>query len=99
MNLADDLLHHVLHGDDARGRAVFVHDHHHVRALFLHFAHQIVHRLRLGNGADGAHDIAHFATGALLVVELEHIANMDESGDLIDRSIVSWNARELFVDH
>ena len=99
VNLADDFLHHVLHGDDARGRPVLVDDHYHVGSLFLHFAHQIVHGLRLGNCTDGAHDIAHFATGALLVVKLEHIANMDKSGYLVNRSIVSRNAGELLMDH
>ena len=66
VDFADDFLHHVLHGDDARGGAVFIHHHGHVRAFFLHLAQQIVDRFGFGNGADGAHDVADFALARAL---------------------------------
>ena len=52
-----------------------------------------------GTRADRTHDVAHLAPGALLVVQLEHIADVNESGDLIDGFIECRNTRELFVDH
>ena len=71
VDLADDLLHHVFHGDDARRSTVLVHHHRHVRAFFLHLAQQVVDRLGFGHGADGPHNVADLRGGALVLrVEL-----------------------------
>ena len=98
VNLADDLLHHVFQRDDAGGRAVLVHHHRHVRAFFLHFAQQIVDRLGFRNHADGPQNVAHLALGALVFIQLEHVADVHETGDGIDIAVEGGDARILLVD-
>src|SRR3569623_3624529 len=57
-NLADDLLEHVLNGDEARDAAVFVDDDGHVIAACAEFLEQDVEALALGGEHRGAKDVA-----------------------------------------
>ena len=66
-DLADDLFHHVFHGDQSRRIAVFVDDGGDVVAVLLHLAQQIVHRLGFGNEPDGTHQIAYTVRFAVRV--------------------------------
>ena len=57
-DLADDLLEHVLDGDQARDRAVFVDQQRHVVAVALHLAQQRVQRLGVRHEHRRAHHLA-----------------------------------------
>ena len=55
LDLADDLLHHVLHGDEAVGAAIFVNDEREMDARRLHGDEQI-HRRHGGRYVEQAAD-------------------------------------------
>ena len=97
-NLAQDHFHQVLHGGQAGGVAVLVHHDDHVGAVLLHLAHEVVDRLGLGHEADGPHQFADGAVGALVFIQFEHVPHMHEADDLIDGSFVHRNAGILLVD-
>ena len=99
VNFADDFLHHVFHGDDARGGAVFVHHHRHVRAFFLHLAQQIVHRFVSGTARIGRTISRTLRCARCSSFELEHIAHVHEACDLIDVLFVHRDAGVLLVNH
>ena len=58
LDLADDLLDHVLHGDQAGGAAVLVDHDGHVPLGDLHLVQQLVDRLRLGHVDRRPHQLA-----------------------------------------
>ena len=99
VNLAQDFFHHVFHGGEAGRVAVLVDHDGHVRAVLLHFAQQIVHRLGLGNKANGARQFFHPAALPIRFVQFEHVAHVHEADDVVDGSLIDRNARVLLVNH
>src|ERR1051325_135423 len=83
-NFAQNDLDQVLHGDQAGGVAVFVNHDHHVGALGLHLTHQIVYGLGLGHEPDWPHQLAHGLDRPLVLLELEHVADVHKSDDGVD---------------
>ena len=68
------------------------------RVLLLHLAHQVADRLGLRHQADGAHQFAHGAVLALLFLQFEHVAHVDEADHLVDVLLVDRDARVLLGD-
>ena len=97
-DLADDHLQQVLHGGQAGGVSVLVHHDHHVGVFLLHLAHEVADGLGFGHEDEVADQLAHGAVLALFFFDLEHVAHVDEAGDMIDVPLVHRNARELLVD-
>ncbi len=58
-NLADDLLQHVLDGDQSGGCAVLINEQGDVDAVSLHFLEQVIERLGVRNEHRRAHDLGH----------------------------------------
>src|SRR5574340_1032022 len=77
-------LQQVLHGGEAGGVAVLVDHDHHLRAALLHFADQVAGALCLRDEPDGAHEFPHGAGRALALLQFEHIADVHETGDVVD---------------
>src|SRR6266852_4373139 len=98
-DLAQDHFHQVLHRAQTGGVAVLIHHNHHVRVVLLHLAHEIVYRLALGHYADGSHQFSHGPSHAFVLFQLEHVADMHEADDLVDRPFIDGDARILFVDN
>src|ERR1035437_7354438 len=97
-DFAQDDFDEVFHAGEAGGVAVLVDHDDHVGVVLLHLAHEVVDGLSLGHRADGAYQLADGAVGALVFIQLEHIAHMHEADDLIDGSFVDRDARILLVD-
>ena len=67
-------------------------------AVGLHFTKQIVDGLRFGHKANGADQLLHQTVLALGLIQLEHIADMHETDDVVDGLLVHGDAGELLVD-
>src|SRR5262249_3793481 len=97
-NLSDDHFQEIFHGGEARGVAIFIHHDDHMAVLLLHLAHQVGDRLSFGHEHDGADELAHGAPRALALIELEHVAHVNKSDDLVDGLLVDRDAGELLVN-
>ena len=86
-NFADDLFNHVLHRDQARGIAVLVDYGCDVVSVLLHFSEQIVNGFRFRDKTNRAHKVAHCVIQPFRVIELEHVAHVNEPEDLVDGTL------------
>src|SRR5271166_2152769 len=93
VNFAENFFDHIFHGHQAGRVSVFIDHDGHVGAILLHLAEQYIHGLALRHNADGTGQFLDGAALALLLVEFEHVAHMDEPDDQIDGSGIYGNAR------
>ena len=89
-DLADDLLQHVLQGDDPGGASVLVDHDHHVGLFEAHLVEQLVDLLLLRHGVDGpqqALDPELIGTGAAHE-NAEQVLGVDQPDDVVDVLLV-----------
>ncbi len=88
VDLADDLLDHVLQSDDAGGAAVLVDHHRQVIAAVAHVGQERLQGPGLGHGHDLAHEVPHRGGGALVGRQGVHRLDQHHPDDVIEVSPV-----------
>ena len=91
-NLADDLLDDVLHGDEAVGAAVFVHDDGHLHAGLLQLRQQLQHVFRLGHVKRLVHELGHRVFNAAVQQRADEVFVGHEAYDLVHFLVIDRQA-------
>ena len=96
VDAADDLLHDVAHGDDARRAAVLIHDNAHLGATLLHGLQQLSDGRALGHGRQLANlPIAH----GRVLGHVHEVLGVHEADDAVLRAVAHRVARVLILAH
>ena len=91
-DFADDLLEHVLHGDHARGPAVFVLDHGHMQLFLLEVGQDLVQRLVLGHEEGGSQKFHNGPINLAVEQRLEQVLGVDQTEDVVLVVLVDGDA-------
>ena len=100
LDVADDLLHHVLDGDQPVDAAILIDDQRHVHARKPHLQQQVEHAHA---GCDEQHGPRNFGQRHLPALVLdrrgEHILDVDHADDLVERTAIHRQAGMRLLRH